>query len=296
MNYTLHQLKIFVEVAKFRSITKAANEMNMTQPALSIQLKQFQQQFDIPLVELIGKKIQITDFGETVLEIAKNILDEVDLLKYKTKAYSGFLTGKLKISTVSTGKYVIPYYLSGFTQQHKGIDLVLDVSNKDLTMKMLRSNEIDFAFVSVLPNNIDVYEEPLLENKLFKVINPKYNLNDLPIIFREEGSATRTLMTEFLGVSNERKSLQLTSNEAVKQAIIAGLGYSILPLIGLKNELINQTLTIVPTEGLPISTYWRLIWLKNKKLSPIAQEFLQYIKENKQTIVQENFSWYSEFR
>lgn len=296
MNYTLHQLKIFVEVAKFRSITKAANEMNMTQPALSIQLKQFQQQFDIPLVELIGKKIQITDFGETVLVIAKNILDEVDLLKYKTKAYSGFLTGKLKISTVSTGKYVIPYYLSGFTQQHKGIDLVLDVSNKDLTMKMLRSNEIDFAFVSVLPNNIDVYEEPLLENKLFKVINPKYNLNDLPIIFREEGSATRTLMTEFLGVSNERKSLQLTSNEAVKQAIIAGLGYSILPLIGLKNELINQTLTIVPTEGLPISTYWRLIWLKNKKLSPIAQEFLQYIKENKQTIVQENFSWYSEFR
>ncbi|MCC6700864.1 MAG: LysR family transcriptional regulator [Fluviicola sp.] len=296
MNYTLHQLKIFVEVAKFRSITKAANEMNMTQPALSIQLKQFQQQFDIPLVELIGKKIQITDFGETVLVIAKNILDEVDLLKYKTKAYSGFLTGKLKISTVSTGKYVIPYYLSGFTQQHKGIDLVLDVSNKDLTMKMLRSNEIDFAFVSVLPNNIDVYEEPLLENKLFKVINPKYNLNDLPIIFREEGSATRTLMTEFLGVSNERKSLQLTSNEAVKQAIIAGLGYSILPLIGLKNELVNQTLTIVPTEGLPISTYWRLIWLKNKKLSPIAQEFLQYIKENKQTIVQENFSWYSEFR
>lgn len=296
MNYTLHQLKIFVEVAKFRSITKAANEMNMTQPALSIQLKQFQQQFDIPLVELIGKKIQITDFGETVLEIAKNILDEVDLLKYKTKAYSGFLTGKLKISTVSTGKYVIPYYLSGFTQQHKGIDLVLDVSNKDQTMKMLRSNEIDFAFVSVLPNNIDVYEEPLLENKLFKVMNPKCNLNDLPIIFREDGSATRTLMTEFLGVSNERKSLQLTSNEAVKQAIIAGLGYSILPLIGLKNELINQTLTIVPTEGLPISTYWRLIWLKNKKLSPIAQEFLQYIKENKQTIVQENFSWYSEFR
>lgn len=296
MNYTLHQLKIFVEVAKLKSVTKAANEMNMTQPALSIQLKQFQQQFDIPLVELIGKKIQITDFGETVLAIAQNILEEVELLKYKTKEYSGFLTGKLKISTVSTGQYVIPYFLSGFTQLHKGIDLVLEVSNKEQTMKMLRSNEIDFAFVSVLPNNIDVYEEPLLENKLFKVMNPKFNLNDLPVIYREEGSATRNIMTEFLGVSNERKSLQLTSNEAVKQAIIAGLGYSILPLIGIKNELANQTLTIVPTEGLPISTYWRLIWLKNKKLSPIAQAFLQYIKENKSSIVEENFDGFSQFR
>lgn len=296
MNYTLHQLKIFVEVAKLKSVTKAANEMNMTQPALSIQLKQFQQQFDIPLVELIGKKIQITDFGETVLAIAQNILEEVELLKYKTKEYSGFLTGKLKISTVSTGQYVIPYFLSGFTQLHKGIDLVLEVSNKEQTMKMLRSNEIDFAFVSVLPNNIDVYEEPLLENKLFKVMNPKFNLNDLPVIYREEGSATRNIMTEFLGVSNERKSLQLTSNEAVKQAIIAGLGYSILPLIGIKNELANQTLAIVPTEGLPISTYWRLIWLKNKKLSPIAQAFLQYIKENKSSIVEENFDGFSQFR
>lgn len=296
MNYTLHQLKIFVEVAKLKSVTKAANEMNMTQPALSIQLKQFQQQFDIPLVELIGKKIQITDFGETVLTIAQNILEEVELLKYKTKEYSGFLTGKLKISAVSTGKYVIPYFLSGFTQLHKGIDLVLEVSNKEQTMKMLRSNEIDFAFVSVLPNNIDVNEEPLLENKLFKVMNPKFNLNDLPVIYREEGSATRNIMTEFLGVSNERKSLQLTSNEAVKQAIIAGLGYSILPLIGIKNELANQTLTIVPTEGLPISTYWRLIWLKNKKLSPIAQAFLQYIKENKTSIVEENFDGFSQFR
>ena len=110
MNYTLHQLRIFLEVVQQQSITRAAEEMHMTQPALSIQLKNFQSQFDVPLTELIGKKIYITDFGLSIAELAENVLKEADAIRYKTKEYSGLLTGKLKISSASTGKYLIPYF------------------------------------------------------------------------------------------------------------------------------------------------------------------------------------------
>lgn len=296
MNYTLHQLQIFREVCKQRSITRAANEMLMTQPALSIQLKQFQQQFEIPLIEIIGKKIHITEFGQSILAVTENILNEAEQLKFKTKEYKGLVTGKLRIASVSTGKYVLPYFIEGFSHAHSGVDLLLDVSNKDQAIRSLKENTVDFALVSIPPQQLEVEEEPLLENKLFRVYNPAYDLNEMPVIFREEGSATRLVVSDFLGMKTERKKLQLTSNEAVKQAMIAGLGYSILPLIGIKNELNAGQLEIISTPGLPISTYWRLIWLKGKKLSPVSEAFLQHIKQNKNEIIQKHFKWYLEFQ
>ena len=295
MSYTLHQLQIFMEVVRQKSITRAAEEMHMTQPALSIQLKNFQGQFDIPLTEVIGKKLFITDFGMSIAEIAESILKEADTIKYKTKEYSGLVAGKLRISSASTGKYVIPYFLSGFLQQYPGIDLTLDVSNKTLVLKSLQANEIDFALVSVLPDNLAVYEEVLLDNKLYLVGNTKQLNPNKPLIYREEGSATRKAMDEHYGASKARKSITLTSNEAVKQAVIAGLGYSILPLIGIKNELSNGQLHIIPSKGLPIITNWRLIWHKNKKLSPVAEAYLQLIRTKKHEIIQSSFEWYLNF-
>ena len=137
MNFTLHQLQFFLEVARCESVTKAAEQMFMTQPALSIQLKNFQNQFEIALTEKIGKRLYLTDFGKSIALVAENILREADGLKYKTKEYKGLLTGRLSISSASTGKYVIPYFLSEFMHQHPGIDLTLDVSNKTLVTKNL---------------------------------------------------------------------------------------------------------------------------------------------------------------
>ena len=134
MNFTLHQLNIFLEVARHQNITRAAEDMFMTQPALSIQLRNFQNQFEIPLTEKIGKKLYLTDFRKSIAQIAENILKEADALKYKTKDYKGLLTGKLSISSASTGKYVIPYFLSKFIHKYPGIDLTLDVSSKTLVM------------------------------------------------------------------------------------------------------------------------------------------------------------------
>ena len=285
MNYTLHQLLIFLEVVKQQSITKAAAVMYMTQPALSIQLKNFQNQFDIPLTEVIGKQLYVTDFGKSIAEIAENVIKEADAIKYKTKEYSDLIAGKLRISSASTGKYVIPYFLSGFQKRYPGIDIILDVSNKTTVVQNLKDNEVDFALVSVVPEGIDIEEELLLENKIFKVSDKNISTKESPLIFREDGSATRMAMDQYYKKAKERKSIKLTSNEAVKQAVIAGLGNSLIPLIGIKNELTNGELHIIPSKGLPIVTSWRLIWLKKKKLSPIAQTYLDFLRENKVDIL-----------
>ena len=295
MNYTLHQLQVFLEVVRQESITQAANELHLTQPAVSIQLKNFQMQFSIPLTEVVGKQLYITDFGRNIADIAENILSEADAIKYKTKEYEGLLAGKLRISSASTGKYVIPYFMSRFLRKHRGIDLVLDVTNKTKVVSSLKNNEIDFALVSVLPDDFQVHEERLLENKIFLVGKKQDFDPDSPLIFREEGSATRKAMDQYFSGQVERKSMELTSNEAVKQAVIAGLGYSILPLIGIKHELANNDVYIIPSENLPIITEWRLIWLKNKKLSPLAKAYLDYIRDEKEKIIEKEFKWYLDF-
>lgn len=291
MNYTLHQLRIFQEVVKQQSITRAAEEMHMTQPALSIQLKNFQAQFDIPLTEVIGKKLYVTDFGRSIAAIAVNILKEADAIKYKTKEYSGLVTGKLIISSASTGQYLIPYFLSGFLNTYPGIDMVLDFSNKTAVIKSLQNNETDFALVSVLPVNLEVSEHLLLENRLYLVGKTKTQDKRKPLIYRENGSATRDAMERYFS-RTKRKSMKLTSNEAVKQAVIAGLGYSVLPIISIKNELAAEQLHIIPSRGLPIINSWRLIWLKQKKLSPLGKTYLDYIQNNKDKVIRENFQWY----
>ena len=298
MNYTIHQLKIFLKVVQKESITKASVELFMSQPAVSIQLKNFQDQFDISLYEIVGRKLHITDFGKEIALIAERVVEELATINYKTEAYNGMLTGKLKISCASTGKYVMPFFLEGFLSKNSGIDLVLDVTNKSKVVQSLKNNEIDFALVSVLPDLLDIEEELLIDNKLYQVSNQAKS-NDLkPLIYREEGSATRSAMEHYYGTHNskDRKKLELTSNEAVKQAVIAGLGTSIMPLIGIKNELLNKQLHILPAKGLPVKTKWRLIWLKGKRMSPVSQAYLDFIRLKKKEILDDKFKWYNDYR
>ncbi|NVK04283.1 MAG: LysR family transcriptional regulator [Flavobacteriia bacterium] len=295
MNYTLHQLQIFTEVVDKQSITKAAEAMHMTQPALSIQLKNFQNQFDLPLTQVVGRRLQITEFGYSIAELAESVLKEADQIKYKTNQFKGLQAGRLRISSASTGKYVIPYLLTEFMHEHPGIDLYLDVTNKTQVMNSLRNSEIDFALVSVVPEDTDVMEEPLLDNELFLMSNSPKRDKKSQLIFREPGSATRKAMDAHFSSTKERKRIELTSNEAVKQAVIAGLGQSILPLIGVKNQIENGDIHIIPVKGLPIVTKWRLIWLKNVKLSPVAQAFIDHIREEKEAIVERHFHWFTHF-
>lgn len=302
MNYTLHQLKVFLKIYQLKSITKAAEELFLTQPAVSIQLKNFQNQFDIPLTEIIGRKLYVTAFGKEIAIAAENIINEVNAINYKTLQYKGQLSGQLKISVASTGKYVIPYFLSNFLSKNKGIELLLDVTNRNKVIKSLENNEIDFAFVSLLPERLDYEKLTLMQNKLFLIGNTKVNdsensLENETLIYREKGSATLEVMQKFIDSKNinVKQKITLTSNEAVKQAVIAGIGCSIMPLIGLKNELKNGELKIIDTLGLPITTNWNLVWLKNKKLSFVAESFLEYLQEDYKNIKNENFYWIEKY-
>ena len=307
MNYTLNQLRIFLKIAEKQSITKASEELHLTQPAVSIQLKNFQNQFPIPLTEVVGRQLFITDFGEEIAEAAKRILREVESINYKLLGFLGELAGKLKISVVSTGKYVMPYFLSGFIREHTGVDLIMDVTNKARVVESLEENEVDFALVSVLPDHLSLNKVGLMRNVLHLVANPKYFKNvklsksmfskDTPLIFREKGSATRAAMERYLSQKEitVAKKIELTSNEAVKQAVISGLGCSIMPLIGVHREIVTGELIIIPQRNLPITTNWNLVWLQKKKLSPVAEAFLEYVNTDKERVMQTHFQWLEEY-
>lgn len=303
MNYTLHQLQIFSKVAEFKSITKASEALHLTQPAVSIQLKNFQEQFPIPLTEVVGRQLYITDFGMEIVAAAEKILNEVNAINYKTLAFKGQLSGRLKFSVVSTGKYVMPYFLADFIRQNQGIDLIMDVTNKSQVVESLEQNLVDFALVSVLPSNLKVDKVTLMPNQLVFVASSSFPLKkglsrrklfeEVPLIYREPGSATRNAMETFIAKNNfsVRKTMELTSNEAVKQAVLSGLGCSIMPVIGMKNELKDKELKIIPVKGLPISTTWNLIWLRSKKLSPQALAYLEFLEAEKDRVIKETFQW-----
>lgn len=307
MQFTLNQLQVFLKVVQTQSVTKAAEELSLSQPAVSIQLRNFQAQFDSPLTEVVGRRIFITEFGQEVAVAAESILSQVHALHFKNLGKSGQLTGKIKLSIVSTGKYVMPFFISQFMQQNPGVELIMDVTNKRSVIASLENNEVDFALVSVLPNLLSLEHLDLLPNRLYFVgkagqqgmdkVKDDGDFKYLPLIFREKGSGTRDAMEDYFNrqAIKTMKKMELASNEAVKQAVLAGLGYSVLPLIGIRNELLNGELEIIPMPGMPIRTTWRLVWLKGKKLPPVAAAYLDHLLLEKANIVRDQFAWYAKY-
>ncbi|MEN9993518.1 MAG: hypothetical protein RL762_175 [Bacteroidota bacterium] len=303
MNYTLNQLRIFLKIVQKESITRAAEALFLTQPAVSIQLKNFQDQFDIPLTEIVNKKLYVTEFGREVAAAAEKILEEVYAINYKTSQYKGQLSGRLRISVVSTGKYIIPFLLADFMKSHPGVELVLDVSNRANVTLNLERNETDFSLVSVLPDRLNLEEIPCMKNQLFLVGKEPLSfskkgpwhkaLEEITWVKRETGSATRKALDEFLSSHDiqVRRHIELSSNEAVKQALIAGLGYSIMPLIGIRNELQLGQLTVSTLPDLPLESMWRLVWPKGKRHSGVAAAFKTFLEQNMPKLIEKNFGY-----
>jgi len=185
--------------------------------------------------------------------------------------------------------------------------LFMDVTNKAQVMRSLENNDVDFAMVSTIPKNVKINRIELMENKLYLVGGRQYkhsgsnlsvkNIEQLPLIYREQGSATRNAMERFIASHkiSTYKQMELKSNEALKQAIVAGLGFSIMPLIGIKNELNSGDLQVIPVKDLPIITNWNLIWLRSKNLSTVAKHFVEHINEHKDTIMETHFDWFTRY-
>jgi DNA-binding transcriptional LysR family regulator len=196
----------------------------------------------------------------------------------------------------------MPYFIADFLKLHPNVELNMDVTNKSRVIENLERNEVDFSLVSILPEHLSLKTLPILKNKLY-LVGHKNDFKDqkidielfksLPLIFREQGSGTRHAVEAYFNKHNIDfiKSMELTSNEAVKQAVIAGMGYSILPLIGIKNELILKQLEIIEVEKFKLESEWNMVWLNAKNLSPQAAALIQFVEENKVRIANNQFGW-----
>jgi DNA-binding transcriptional LysR family regulator len=299
MNYTLRQLQVFKSVGTLLSFTKAAEQLHLTQPAVSIQFKTFAQQFDFPLIEYQGKNLVLTELGKEVFQHVTRILDQTTALDLMNKSVKNKLYGTLTLSVVSTGKYIMPFLINEFIKQHPEVDLVMDVTNKTKVIESLENNTVDFALVSTLPKKLKVDQLELMPNDLYLVGNhehaaslDKRALEEQTFLFRESGSATRGVMEKFLRGQNitPYKKVELTSNEAVKQSVVAGLGISVMPMIGMKRELDQGLLHIIEHDNLPITTRWRVLWRSNKEMSPVAIAFLEHLEQHHERLQRELFS------
>ncbi len=303
MHYTLHQLQVFLKVAELGSVSKAAEAMHLTQPAVSMQLRKLQDQFALPLTEMVGRQLFLTEFGQEIATAARPILEQVHAINYKTLAYQGQLTGQLRIMSVSTGKYIMPYLLSDFLYRNPGIELQYQVTNKQQVLAALEQNSIDLALVSLVPVHLALEKMELLPNELRLVASPllleragtshwQELLQRQPLLFRESGSGTRQLMETWLAGQgwSQPHRFELASNEAVKQAVLAGLGCSVMPVLGIKGELQRGEMVVVEAPGLPLYSQWSLVHARGKRLLPAAAAFLSFLARERETI---NTRWFS---
>lgn len=296
MNYTLHQLKVFAEVAKCGSITKAAESLHMTQPAVSIQMKQLQESVDIPLIEIIGKKLYLTEAGERFYSMQQTIQEHTDAFEAYTSELKGGLTGDLSISAASTAKYFLPYLLGAFQKIYPKVRITLKVTNRDEVLQQLYNNEFQLAILTQLPEDSSIIATPFLDNPLVMACPPDHpltkktnihlkDLRDEPFIFREPGSGTRMVMEKLL--KNEgiepNIAMELGTNEAVKQAIMAGIGISLISKLSMYSELETGKIDELQVKQFPVKTRWHTLYRKNKVITRVIKNFLDFLQQDKLT-------------
>lgn len=294
---TLHQLVVFEATARHGSFTRAAEELFITQPTVSSQIKQLTKAVGLPLFEQIGKRLYLTEAGKELLATCQDIFGRLDNFEMKVADFKGTKQGRLRISVITTAKYFIPRILGSFCQHYPGIDISLKVTNHQLIQRRMMENEDDLYIVSHPPEEMDLSAQAFLHNPLV-VIAPRNHplamernipiqrLNDEPFIMREPGSGTRQAVQQLFSKHKVlvKVRLELGSNEAIKQAIAGGLGMSVLSQHTLLGEGTNSELTILDVQHFPIKCRWYVAHLAGKQLSVIAQTFLDYLMQESQKI------------
>ena len=298
MNGTFRQLRLFLALVEEGSISRAARRCHVTQPTASMQLKELSLSVGLPLYEVIGKKIHLTDIGLELAKTARAMLGEWSAFAQTVDHAKGLSRGKLRVAVVSTAKYFIPRMLGAFCQTHQDIDITFDVLNRSGVIRLLRDNQLDLAVMSVPPSDLDVEAEIFLENPLV-AIAPEHHplgrhttvtLADFakePFILREEGSGTRMVAERFFKTHAQqpRVRLSLGSNEAIKQAVAGGLGCAVLSRHALTGDAADAGVIRLEVEGFPIRSQWFIVHLRGKKLSPVASVFRDYLRAAAQDMV-----------
>ncbi len=289
---TLHQLRVFETVARNGSYTRAAEELSITQPTVSSQVKQLTKTVGLPLFEQIGKSLYLTDAGNELLFTCQDVFEKLENFEMKVADLKGTKQGQLRLAVITTAKYFIPRLLGSFCQQYSGIDVALKVTNHEEVHQRMSENKDDLYIVSQPPEDIDLQSHSFLNNPLVVVAQKNHTLagktnipieclNDQPFIMREEGSGTRVAIVDLFKEKQVqvKVKLELGSNEAIKQAIAGNLGISVLSEHCLISEGKSGELTILDVDHFPIKRRWYVCYLAGKKLSVIAKTFLDYLLE-----------------
>lgn len=290
MHFTFQQLKLFEAVFRNSSYTRAAEELHLTQPAVSIQVKRLEEQVGLPLFELMGKKIFPTTAGKTIYEASCDILGRIEDVKISIESLKGEIKGPVQLSVVTTSKYFMPNLLGTFLAKYPDVEPKLVFTNRSKLIQRLHNNEDDFVVMGQIPEDEKLETYPFLENILVPVAHPDHPLagkKNIPLkslsgerfLVREEGSGTRLVFDKLLETNNLKIEpyMELGSSEAIKQGVMAGLGLAILSLHSLELEQAANKIVVLDVEDFPIKRRWYAVHLKGKKLSLVARTFLDYI-------------------
>jgi DNA-binding transcriptional LysR family regulator len=298
LRVTLRQLSTFEAVARLKSFSAAANEMHVSQPTVSKQIKALHEEVGLPLLEQIGKKVFLTEAGQALYSTCAEWLNTWGRFEQTIANIKGLKQGKLKISAVTTTKYFMPRILGPFCSQFPNIDISLGVVNRDQLLERLARNEDDLYIMGVPPEDIDVEAEPFLDNPLVVLApasHPLANKKKIPFkklgeeqfLCREPGSGTRITVERLFAERHTPLNIrmELGSNEAIKQAVVGGLGLALLSQSTLPHDSSQKELAVLDVVGFPIMRAWYVVWPKGKQLSVVAEYFLQFLRENIQKML-----------
>ena len=301
MHFTLQQLKLFEAVARHANFTRAAEELHLTQPAVSIQIKRLESQAGLPLFEQVGKKIFPTAAGKAIYQASIDILARAAELQSTIETLKGEVKGPLQLSMVTTTKYFMPHLLGAFLQSYPEVEPRLKFTNRARVIERLFNNEDDFVVMGQIPSDTQLQTYPFLDNILGVVAPPdhplagekKIKLETLArerFLEREEGSGTRLVFDQMLAEENLHIEpyIELGSSEAIKQGVMAGLGLAVLSLHSVRLEQQAGRLAVLDVVGFPLVRRWYAVHLKGKQLSLVARTFLDFILNESQTVLEHN--------
>ncbi len=287
---TFRQLQVFEAVARHASFTMAADELHLTQPTLSMQMKKLQTIVGVPLYNQIGKRIYLTDTGQELLKTCHEVFTSLYNFEMRSADIQGIKKGNLNLSGVTTAEYFAPRILGDFCKKYPGINVALEVANRQHILERLEQNLDDIYIVGQTPTDTKIHTIPFLENPLVILASPNHHLaqqKNIPLdqlsqenfILREPGCGTYLSMDKLHKEQNIsfKSSMALGSNEAIKQAVIGELGISLLSLYALTHEISTGEIVVLNVEGFPIKDQWYLCYPKGKQLSIVAQAFLDYM-------------------
>ena len=287
---TLRQMQIFEAVVRLHSYTRAAEELHLTQPTVSMQIKKLSETMGHPLLEQLGRHIQPTLAGQEVYKAARDILERMLLLGEATAELDNVVRGPLRIAVITTAKYFMPHLLGEFISRYPLVEPRLTVTNRSKVIERLKSNEDDLLIMGQVPENLDVEAHPFIDNELVVVANTSHplcrkknislkELSEQRFVVREAGSGTRMAVDRLFEEEDLKINpfMELGSSEAIKQAVMAGLGLSVLSRHNLRLELEAGQIAILDVEGFPLIRSWYAVYLKNKQLSLVPKTFLDFL-------------------